>query len=137
MDNFDIVVFFRFGSYVAAAVAGILLILAVVLFFKMKILDVIRELSGKSRADLTAKMTSSYGVTGSLRRSASSAAAESANSPETRAETKTGQIGKTGQISHARKVNKTPKPKTGQPGARFEITKDVAVIHTSERIQSA
>ena len=140
MASIDIIQFLQVGSYVATAVAGLLLVLAVVLFFTMKIPEVINDLSGKARSSQTAKMISSYEQTGSLRSGASPVSGSTANSDskansgKTKATVKTEQIGRTGQISHARKVSKTPKPKSGPTGFRFEITKDIVVVHTSERI---
>lgn len=124
----------RYSGYVFAVFAVLLFILAVFLFFKLKIRVVFYELSGKGRSKMTEKMAESYAVTGTLRST----------------EIHTGQTGKTdgtgelsngrttggtqtGQISHARKVSKNKSKSSSLAG--FSIEKELIVVHTNERIQ--
>ena len=115
----------RYSGYVFAVFAVLLFILAVFLFFKLKIRVVFYELSGKGRSKMTEKMAESYAVTGTLRSTDVSTG-------------QTGQTGKTGgtqtgQISHARKVSKNKSKSANLAG--FSIEKELIVVHTNERIQ--
>ena len=59
----------RNASYICYAVSGIFFVIAVVLFFTMRIKEVLYELSGKAKVATTQRMNDSYLTTGSLRTS--------------------------------------------------------------------
>ena len=129
----------RYGGYVFAAFAVLLFILAIVLFFTLKIKDVFYELSGKGRVKMTEKMTAGYEVTGTLRSSEINSgqlekSGKTGGSGDLGTSRKTGNIQQTGQITHARKVSRN-KPKSSGLAPGFNIEKEVVVVHTNERIQ--
>lgn len=127
----------RYGGYVFAVFAGLLFILAVFLFFKLKIRSVFYELSGKGRSKMTEKMAESYAVTGTLR----SSDVSTGQTGQTGKTGGTGELGssrttggtQTGQISHVRKVSKNKSKSANLAG--FTIEKELIVVHTNERIQ--
>lgn len=149
-DTADIL---QFCSYTCLVLAGLMLIISVILFFKFKIRDTIYELSGKARVSSTQKMQSSYTVTGSLR-SGSITGSGALNSSETGSrsddlssslimtDTLMGKTQKTipsGGKQSSRKRSETGNiKKSSQLGSSkqsyYQLTKDVIVIHTDERI---
>lgn len=121
----------RISGYTCFILAAIMLVISVVLFFRFRIKDVIYELSGKARTDLTSKMISGYNVTGTLRRQDSPTSGSiKSNSPAS------GQISKitapTTSGIKARKVSKKSGNASSQLG--FNIIKEIALVHTNERI---
>ncbi|MCH5198318.1 MAG: hypothetical protein J1E34_05370 [Oscillospiraceae bacterium] len=147
--------FLRYGSYACLIIAVILLILAIVFFFRYRIKDVIYELSGKAKTDLTSKMSTEYQNTGSLRSSdprtsGSLARSEEINqslimtdrlSGKSKAQNKaaSGKPNETMAIKNAgtgqlRKVSKKAEAAGVGNSSGFRIIKDVMVIHTTETV---
>lgn len=130
----------RYGGYVFAVFAGLLFILAVFLFFKLKIRSVFYELSGKGRSKMTEKMAESYAVTGTLR-SSDVSTGQTGQTGQTGKTGGTGDLGssrttggtQTGQINHVRKVSRNKSKSANLAG--FSIEKELIVVHTNERIQ--
>ena len=120
-----------YASYICYAVAAVLLILAIVMFFKMKIKNVIYELSGKAKVASTQRMTDSYAVTGSLRTSTSlsDSLEKSGAISDSLSKASTGSL--KSSSGNIRKAGQGGKAKSGNT---FKITKDVMIVHTNERI---
>ena len=121
----------RSASYICYAISGIFFVLAVVLFFTMRIKEVLYELSGKAKVATTQRMNDSFLTTGSLRTSANLTGSLSGNiSKPTSANLNT--TGKTKPDSgNIRKTGNTGKMKGSNA---FRITKDIVIVHTNERI---
>ena len=128
----------RYGGYVFAVFSGLLFILAVFFFFKLKIRSVFYELSGKGRSKMTEKMAESYAVTGTLR-STDISTGQTGQTGKTGGTSELGSARnttggtQTGQISHARKVSRNKSKSANLAG--FSIEKELIVVHTNERIQ--
>lgn len=131
----------RLGAYVCFALALLFLIATIVLFFRLNIRDVLYELSGRAKSESIQKMKADYAVTGSL--SSTSKHLSSEADDQSRGLINTGQLpaGKSG-LKKTKSVQLKPGPdettalrgRTTGSGISFVVTKDIAVVHTEERL---
>lgn len=123
----------NYASYICYAISVVFLILAIILFYKLEIKNVIYELSGKAKVASTQKMNESYAVTGSLRNSSGLTGSFDKSgvlSGEVPTSTRTsGKIRP--EVGNGKKTGQTGKTRMG---SAFTITKDVMIVHTDERI---
>ncbi|MGM9617013.1 hypothetical protein [Butyricicoccus sp.] len=148
----------RYCAYTCFALAVIFLILTITLFFRMRIRNIIYELSGKAKTESTQKMKEGYAVTGTLRNSGEVGIPtenHTKDNDQSQGLINTDQLnGK--KRSTSQKLRKQPNqpapsgadetsvlrnPNMGASpqsaagmGGNFVIKKDVMLIHTEERI---
>lgn len=128
------------ASYISLGLSVLFLLLTVLLFFRYKIRNVIRELSGKERLESTRKMKEGYAFSGTLRQTTVSSG--EIYEHQIQGLLNTDQLvssppvpsSGTAETGVMRQKTKTSSGRIGKKAKTFTVTKNMIEIHTDESI---